>query len=253
MVFNLGVLLALVLSIVTTVPYTSAWWSFSSQNREMNVVNVSGETILVDGGKQTSTVNIALVAVYPKAVIEAHSNMFLMQLAFLVSLDSNITEFICDEIKPNFRSANQTYEYYGFMALSFSMGTLVDFYRSRNEGNIAPFSANASIPINSRSWPPFPQDVSHMLYLTERFETLAHVWLNARVRMNNSTAFISVFFDLANYHTTIYRFNYPPTVWIAYGSSVSIVGIVSINLLHHRKRDTLSYQRNVLHLWREYF
>lgn len=236
-VFFLGVAVAITLSVAITAPYVFAWWNFNSQSRELNVVNVSGESLLVDEDKPTSLVNITLVAVYPKAVVEAASNMFFVQLVSLVSLDSNITEFVCDEVEANFRSSEGTDEYFGLTTLSFSTGTLVDFYRSKNEGNIAPFPANASIPIHSGRWPPFPQDASHMLYLTDQFETLAQVRLSGRVRINDSTSFLSVFFNLTNYPTAIYRFNYPSTVWIAYGSSVIIIGIVSINLLYHRERD----------------
>lgn len=231
----LGVVLAILLSIAVTVPYVIAWWNLSSESREINVVNVEGETYTESGEDHSSLVNVTLISVYPKAAIEARSNMFVMHLAFLVFLDSSITEFICDEIETRFRSLHRNYEYYGSKTLSFWTGTLANFYRKDDGGNIAPFSANVSITVRSARWPPFSPDLTHMLYLTDTIETAPLARLSGRIRtMNNTLYFISVFFNMTRHTTIIYRFNYPPTVWVAYGVSLFIVIAVSINLLYHR-------------------
>lgn len=232
----LGVALAILLSIAVTVPYVIAWLNLGSESREINVANIKGETI-VFGGEHSSLVNITLFAVYPKAAVEAKSNMFVTRLVFLVILDSGITEFICDEIRTNFRSLARNYDYYGLEGLSFSTGRLVDFYRRwREEGNIAPFSANVSMAVHSGRWPQFSQDMSHMLYLTDRIETAPHTILSARIRtINGTSSSISVFFDMTKYATIVYRFNFPPTVWIAYGSSLFIIVAILVNLLYRRQ------------------
>lgn len=103
----------------------------------MNVVNVHGTTYI--DGEQSSLVNITLIAIYPKAAVEAYSDIFAVNLFFLVSLDSNITEFICYDIEVDFRSVNWTYLYYGRETLDVQSGTLVDFHRVDNTGSIAPF------------------------------------------------------------------------------------------------------------------
>ena len=232
---------AIILSVVPTAPYVTAWWNFGLETKEMNVVNVRGETRVGFGREHSSLVNITLIAVYPKAAVEARSDMFVMHLAFLVILDPNITEFICDDIEVTFRSLNLTYEYYGLKALSFSSGTLVDFYRINSEGNIAPFSTNVSMAIHPGFWPPFRQDVSHLLYLTDRIETFPRVRLSGRIHyINNTGSPISVFFNMTKNVTSIYRFNFPLTLWIAYGSSLFILIAVSVNLLYHhglKKKD----------------
>ena len=234
-VFLSGIVLALSLSTVITVPYVLAWWSFNTQSRETNVVEVSGETYTE--GELDSLVNITLIAVYPRAALEARSNMFVVHLVFFVRLDSNITEFICDEIQADFRSINWTYTYFGQKSLSFWRGTLVDFYHRDNRGEIGPFLANLSMDIDPGRWPPFYQDVSHLLYLTDHIETYPDVSLHARIRANNNSFGIGVLFDMKKHSTTIYRFNIPPTVWIAYGSSLFIIGAVSVNLFYHRDLD----------------
>jgi hypothetical protein len=234
-VFLSGIVLALSLSIATTLPYVLAWWSFNTQSRETNVVEVSGETYTE--GELNSLVNITLIAVYPKAAFEARSNMFAMHLVFIVRLDSNITEFICDEIRANFYSVNWTYGYFGWKKLSFSTGILVDFYRRDNRGEIAPFLANLSMDINSGRWPPFSQNISHLLYLTDYIETYPDVSLHARIRAINNSFGIGVLFDMKEHPTTIYRFNIPWTVRIAYGGSLFIIGAVSVNLFYRRDLD----------------
>lgn len=232
-VFLLGIMLAIILSTVATLPYFLAWRSFRSQSTEMNVVNVHGITYIE--GRQTSLVNIRLIAVYPKAAGEAYSDMFVVNLAFLVSLDSNITEFKCNEIQVNFRSLNWTYVYYGWEELSVQSGTLVDFYHTDNKGSIAPFFVNVSMNIDSAQWPPFYQDFSHLLYLTDQIETFPDLVLNGQIGMGTNSSGIGVFFDMTKYSTTIYRFNFPPTVWIAYGGSLFTIVAVSVNLLYKDK------------------
>jgi hypothetical protein len=231
-IFLSGIALALSLSTAITVPYVLSWWSFNLQSRETNVVEVSGETYTE--GEPDSLVNITLIAVYPRAALEARSNMFVMHLVFFARLNSNITEFICDEIQADFRSINWTYTYFGRKSLSFWTGTLVDFYHHDNRGEIGPFLGNLSINIDSGRWPPFYQDVSHLLYLTDHIETHPDVSLHLRIRANNNSFMTVVLFDMKKHPTTIYRFNIPPTVWIAYGSSLFIIGAVCVNLFYHR-------------------
>jgi hypothetical protein len=235
-VFLLGILLAVILSVPLTAVYVSAWWNLGLQSKEMNVVNVLGKTLGVDMNGRTSLVNITMVSVYPKTAVEAYSNMFTVHLVFLLSLNSNITEFIVDEIEVNFRSQNQTYTYFGFETLSFTLGTLVDFFRrDSNGGNIAPYSANVSIPVSPGTLPPSPQGV---LDLTNRIETFPEVLLHSRGIISDTslgTFSTSILFDLTKHSTIIYRFNYPPTVWIAYGSSLFIIVVVYLNLIYRRK------------------
>jgi len=235
-VFLLGIVSAILLLAAATIPYFLAWMSFCSQSAETNIVNVRGVTYME--GEQTSLINITLIAVYPKAAVEAYSDMFTIHLVFLVSLDSNITEFICNEIQVDFRSLNWTYVYYGWENLSFQSGTLVDFHHIDNKGSIPLFFANVSMNIDSGQWPPFLQDVSHLLYLTDQIETFPDLVLNGRIRMGTNASGIGVLFDMTKHSTTIYRFNFPPAVWIAYGSSLFIMVAVSANLLYKHESKT---------------
>lgn len=234
----LGFVLAILLSVAVTAPYVVTWRSFDLESREINLVNVKGINY-VSHGEDGSLVNVTLISIYPKAVVERISNIFAAQLVFLLSLNPNVIEFICDEIEVKFRSVNGTYEYFGRETLSFTTGTLVNFYRKSDGGNIAPFSENVSIIVDPGQWPPFPQDLAHLFYLTDRIETSPFAMLTARIHtINGETSFITVFFNITSYTTTIYRFNYPPTIWVIYGCSLFIATAISINLLYHRKNKT---------------
>ena len=215
-VFLLGIVSAILLLAAATIPYFLAWMSFCSQSAETNIVNVRGVTYME--GEQTSLINITLIAVYPKAAVEAYSDMFTIHLVF--------------------RSLNWTYVYYGWENLSFQSGTLVDFHHIDNKGSIPLFFANVSMNIDSGQWPPFLQDVSHLLYLTDQIETFPDLVLNGRIRMGTNASGIGVLFDMTKHSTTIYRFNFPPAVWIAYGSTLFIMVAVSANLLYKHESKT---------------
>jgi hypothetical protein len=53
--------------------------------------------------------------------------------------------------------------------------------------------------------------------------------------MGTNSSGIGVFFDMTTYSTIIYRFNFPPIVWIAYGGSLFTIVAVSVNLLYKDK------------------
>jgi hypothetical protein len=235
-VFFLGLLVSIILLTAAVLPYVLAWQSFHSMSTEANVINVNG--IAYADGEQTSLINVTLIAVYPRAAVEAYSDMFAVDLFFLVSLDSNITEFICYDIEVDFRGVNWTDVYYGWKDLDVQSGTLVDFHHVNNIGNIAPFLVNVSMNIDSGTWPPFNQDVSHLLYLTDQIETFPYLVLNGRIEIGSNCPDIGVLFNMTKHSTIICRFNYPPTVWIAYGASAFIMIAVSLNLFYKRRSET---------------
>jgi len=239
-IFLLGTMVAISLSSAVTIPYVSAWWNLL-QSREMNVVPALGETHMLMEGVPSSLVNITIIAVYPEAVVESRSRMFVVHLVFYVIVDSNIAEFICDEIEAVFSRSNWSYDYWGHESLGWGEN-LWDFYHYSSEGKIAPFFANVSIRIDPNSWPPFPQDISHMLYLADRFETSSFVQLHGRFHYpDGNGSVLVVFFNMTKYTTTVYRFNFPITLWIVYGGSLFIVVAVSANLLynHQQKKKVL--------------
>lgn len=238
----LGLTSASLLSVIVTVPYIIAWWNFNMESREINLVNVKGINY-VTYGEEGSLLNVTLISAYPKAAVERKSNIFVSQLFFLFSLNPNVTEFICAEIEVNFVSVDRTYMYFGIETLSFARGTLVNFYRKNDGGNIAPFSENISINVHPGQWPPFSQDLAHLFYFTDRIETQPFVRLSARLRtINREYSFITVFFDIPSHITAIYRFNYPPTIFIIYGCSMLVVAAITINLLYHRKTKQKQHQ-----------
>ena len=221
-----------------TVPYLVTWRSVDLESREVNLVNVKGVNY-VSHGEDGSLVNVTLISVYPKAAVERSSNIFVVQMVFTLSMNPNVTEFICDQIEVNFRSVTGTYEYSGMNTLSFTTGALANFYRQSDGGNIAPFSENVSIIVNSARWPPFSQDLAHLFYLTDRIETYPFARLSAGIRtVNGESSFVTVFFNMTSHTTAIYRFNYPPTIWVVYGCSLFIAAVASVNLLYHRKNKT---------------
>ena len=42
----LGTLLAIILAVSITAPYVTAWWNLGMESREVNVINVRGETYM---------------------------------------------------------------------------------------------------------------------------------------------------------------------------------------------------------------
>ena len=245
----LALISSVVLIGVITFPYASAWQSFSNESRKVNTVYVDGEPYIWELGsnyhrKSNHLFNVTLVSVYPKAAVEANDNMFTMQLVFFIVLHPNITEFICDEVRANFRTAQEYCKYIGLRTLSFQLGSLVDFYRQNEYGNIIPFSANDTLKIRPASWPPF-RDLTSMLYFVGRIETWPIIELRGRLSFRNDTETVrygfNVYFNLTSYKTNIYRFNYPPTLWLAY-SVCTLTLIVSVIYL---KRQSLFKTQSV--------
>ena len=237
----LGIMLAILLIGAVTFPYVTAWVNLGDESKEFNVAYVGGDIFLWNRAEDSHPkgsvfVNVTLVSTHPKGAVEAFSNMFSTELVFFVVLHPNVTEFICDEIQMNFRSLTGNTDYYGMETLSFWTGSLVGFYRQwRDEGNIAPFSTNVTLTINPGRWPPFRQDLTSMLYFADRIETAPLLTLSGRLRTINMS-FISchVQFNITSYKTNIYRFNYPVTLWLAYGASISIFIISLIYLIKRR-------------------
>ena len=244
----LALISSVVLIGVITFPYASAWQSFSNESKKVNTVYVNGETYIwnlwSNNYRKSCLFNVTLVSVYPKAAVEAHYNMFTMQLVFFIVLHPNITEFICDEVRANFRTAQEYYAYAGQKTLSFESGTLVDFYRWNEDGNIAPFSVNDTLVITAGKWPPL-QGSTSMLYFVGRIETWPIIELHGRLSFRNDTETVrygfNVYFNLTSYKTNIYRFNYPLTLWLAY-SACTLTLIVSVIYL---KRQSLSKTQSV--------
>lgn len=244
LVSGLTLLAAMILLVATTIPYVSTWLSFNSLSRETNIVQVQGETHIIDEDASPSIVNTTAIAVYPKAAVEVYSNIFVMYLAFLVDLDPSITWFQCRELGADFCNLARTYSYSGRQSLSYSQRTLVNFERRSEIGSIPSFSENVSLSIDPGLWPPASHDVSPLLYLTDQIEAFPHVIFQgqASIETNNPLTFVtmSVFFNMSRYPTTIYRFNYPSAVWLAYGGSLFTMVIASAKLLHdHQKKASV--------------
>jgi len=240
----LGIILAVLLVGAVTFPYVIAWVNLGDESKEFHVAYVDGETYVWHLGedsyyKSNVFVNVTLVSTHPKAAVEAMSDMFSTELVFFVVLHSNVAEFICDEIQMDFHSLTGTYDYYGLATLSFTTGSLVDFYRWwRDEGNIVPFSTKITLPINPGHWPPFRQDLTSMLSFADRIETAPLLTLSGRFRTTNNTEIdnygLSIHFNMTSHKTNIYRFNYPPTLWLAYGVSMLFFTVSIIYLIKRR-------------------
>lgn len=237
----LGIAAAFLISIIITVPYIIAWRNLDIESREVNFLNVRGINH-VSNGEDGSLINVTLISMYPKAAVERKSNIFVIRLVFLLSLRFDVTEFICDEVKVKFRRVDGVdILCIGWETISFQTGKLVNFYRKSDGGNIAPFTANTSINIQPNRWPPFSQDLTNLFYLTDRIETSPLITLNARARTaNGELSIITVFFDMSPYTIAIYRFNFPPTIFVIYGCSLVIVAAIAITLLYHRKTKIIA-------------
>ncbi len=239
----LGIILAVLLVGAVTFPYAITWVNLGYESKEFHVAYEDGETyVRARGGsshKSNVFVNVTVVSIHPQAAVEAYSEMFSSELVFFVMLHPNVTEFICDEIRMYFRSLTGTYDYYGLVGLSFTTGRLVDFYREwRDEGNIAPFSTKVTLPINPSHWPPFRQTLTFMLSFADRIETTPLLTLSGRFKTINNTEINNygflIHFNMTSYNTSIYRFNYPPTLWLAYGASMLIFTVSTIYLIKRR-------------------
>ncbi|MFP3984905.1 MAG: hypothetical protein ACLFU9_02930 [Candidatus Bathyarchaeia archaeon] len=241
----LGVVLAVLLVGAVTFPYVIAWVNLGDESKGFHVVYVDGETYVWRLGedsyhKSSVFVNVTMVSIHPKAAVEAMSNMFSSELVFFVVLHPNVTEFICDKIQMEFRSLTDTYDYYwGVATLSFTTGSLVEFHRGwLDKGNITPFSTKVSLPINPSHWPPFRQTLTSLLPFADRIETAPLLTLSGRFRTINNTEIVnyglSVHFNMTSHKTSIHRFNYPPTLWLAYGTSILIL-IVSLIYLRRKQ------------------
>jgi hypothetical protein len=241
----LGIGLAVLVIGAVTLPYATAWVSLTDEGQAFHFVHADGETYVWSLGDAASHpsrafVNVTCACGWPKAAVEARRDLFSMELVFLVVFHPNVTEFICDEIEVNFRGPGGSTDYYGRQSLSFFTGDLVDFYRSwRDAGHIAPFSANVTLTIDPSSWPPIRSELASMLYFVGRIATAPVLTLRGRLSTNATdrvTYQLSTDFDLTSYETGVYRFNYPPTLWLAYGGSVLLV-IVALVYLRRRFRS----------------
>jgi hypothetical protein len=95
-----------------------------------------------------------MFAIYPKAAVESQRNLFAVHLAFLVILESNITDFICGEVEAVFSQSSASRDYWGHQTLKWRE-SLWDFYHYAKKGEISPFFANVTIRIDANRWPPF--------------------------------------------------------------------------------------------------
>jgi hypothetical protein len=214
-VLFLGILAALVISTAVTVPYVLTWSSCNSRVREMNFVNMPGETYVENMSK--SLVNITLVAVYPKVAVHTTYHVFKAQLIFLVKLHPSITDFrIAHAQVIEFRSLDWSRRYVGWPPHDFQS----NFYRNSEIGGITPYFVNATIEMTSGGTVSYP-----WWYLAGTIEVHPEARLNGFIILNNdnkNSSSIGFLFDMADYPTSVYFFNYSFTLWVAYGSSICI-------------------------------
>lgn len=214
-VFFFGIFLALVISITVTVPYVLTWTNYNSQIREMNFVNMSGETYIQNMSKPL--VNITLVAVYPKVALHTTYHVFKAQLIFLITLDPSITDFRIDNDEiMEFRSSDWNHVYVGWPPQDFQS----NFYRFSEIGEITSYFVNATVEMTSGKPVSYPWS-----YLAGTVDVYPEVRLNSFIILNNdnrNSSSIGFLFDMARYQTSIHIFNYSSTLWVAYGSSICI-------------------------------
>ena len=225
-IFVLGISVALVMSAAITLPYILIWNSYNSENREINTVKILGETSIEK--MSDSLVNLTLIAIYPKAAVYAYDNMFTIQLVFLVALDPNITDFRIYDLHVEFRNWDWSIVCIGYSPTEYQS----DFYRHSQIGNMPPYFTDLSIVVRSGRWP--PSYAANLLYFADRVETFPEIRLNGAITLNNdnrNSSMLGFSFDMGNYSTAIYCFNYPSTLWIIYGSSLFIAIGVSVNYL----------------------
>ena len=233
-----GILAALAISTVATVPYVLAWSSYNAESGKSYFVAVKGKT--GSGYLPTSMATISLVAVYPKAAAFGYYShtgvtvcMFYLQLVFFVQLDPQVYSFV-----PDLTGGI----YFGSYASPTMIGVAPDvrfsnFSRLSDNGNIAPYFVNYSIPVGGNQW---PQTVT-LSYLVGSEQVYPVIFLNAAVRtVSNQTNNFMVFDFTSGFRDcpiTVYFFNYPSTLWVAYGSSIIIAALASINYFLSRKRE----------------
>lgn len=229
----IGVCTALITSALVTVPYVLAWSSLNSLSREMNIIALNGTTY--SDHLTTTVANITLVAAYPKAAVYAQGTMFSLQLFFFVELDPQITWFSGDITDIYFLElGSKDPNLIGFIFDPTDHSTL--FTKLSESGYISPFFVNCSAAVRANRWP--PAFASNLLYFTGSYQVYPEIALNAMVSTINNSSFNNIGFGFITegYPVTIYGFNYPPTLWAAYGSSVVIAASVSLNYYLSRKR-----------------
>lgn len=232
-VLFIGICAALVMSASVTVPYLSVWNSYNMESREMNVVAVRGEAI--GEGLANTVANATLIAAYPKASINAYSNVFTLQLIFFVELETHVTSFHVSEEPVLFYSKDWNYSFIGYFPRHFQS----DFRRYSSSGNIAPFFANYSMTLLSGRWPPIY--ASNPLYFAGTVQVSAKFVLNGEVYLDtDSYVRIAFLFDMEDYPVTVYCFNNPVTLWAAYAGSLIVGAAVSVNYFLVRKRSSES-------------
>jgi len=136
------------MSVAITLLYILIWNSYNSESKEINTVEILGETNIEK--MSDSLVNLTLVAVYPEAAAYAYDNMFTIQLVFLVVLDQNITDFRIYDLYIEFHSWDWSMVCGGYPPSEYQS----DFYRHSESGNTTPYFANFSIVIRSGRRPP---------------------------------------------------------------------------------------------------
>jgi hypothetical protein len=233
----IGICIALTMSALMTIPYVFAWSSFNAESREMNVVALKGTTY--SDYLPTTMANISLVAAYPKAAVYAQGKVFTLQLVFLVDLDSQITLFRGEVTDISFLElGSKNPSLIGTLPLAYSpLGVYSSgLVRHGESGHISPFFVNYSATVSVNVWP--PAFAPNRLYFTGSYKVHLEIALNAVVSTisNSSVNTIGFGFIMEDYPVTIYCFNYPLTLWAAYGSSIVITASVSMNYHFSRKR-----------------
>lgn len=237
------VLVAVAVSLFAAVGsiYSTTWNDFV-QSIGVSVATVYGTTDTMGNGSDPG-VNITMHAVYPKAVVESWQ-LFTANLTFFVTLDPSITTFAQQDAPAQIKSNSgygDLYPYFWDLGLDRS-----------NEGPIQPYETNISLPIVLVTWPPSAKGhASPMLDFTDKFEIYPTISLFFEWRSENFTGegsyflrhiinwgYLEVSFNLTDYQPiSIYRFNYPSTLWVIYGYSIPTIVIMPIYLLYKRSKE----------------
>lgn len=235
------VLIAVSLIAAVSSTYFVAWRDFA-QGVGVNTITVPGITD-THGNGSNLLVNMTMTAEYPKAVIESRQ-LFTVNLTFSVTLDPNITTFANQHLEIQIQS-NSKYDnlYPQFIDTGLGRSSL---------SPIQPYRTNNSLTVSPSEWPSFSQDdVSHMLDFTDKFEihptiSLYFEWISQSFTIRNGDVsgpvinwgFFEVDFNLTDYHPiSIYRFNYPATLWIIFGYSIPTMVTVPTYLLYKRSKE----------------
>jgi hypothetical protein len=233
----IGIIVALTMSVVVTLPYVFAWSSYRALSTEMNVVALKGTAY--SRVLPTTVANISIVAIYPKSVVysDGGSTAFNIQLVFFVQLDPRVYYFSGDGGVQSYPWGGSNPTFSGTIPNNYSsvlrdQGTLFD--RQSDSGHIPSFFVNYSIPIYG-SYESLP-NTPNFLYFVGVYQVYPEIALNGGVGLSNGTSGSVDFGFLVNDHPiAIYCLNYPLTLWIAYMSSGIITVFVSTNYLLSRK------------------